>query len=817
MSLIGVNFPGREPSACLVAGNELVAAVEEDRFTREKYAEDRLPCASAEFCLRHSGLAPGDIDCIAFPWDVPGYADGSIASMYKQLNAACPPDAEMLRWQEENLRAFHPRNVAHGIETVWRTIAPGTPVPEIRFVPHHYAHACGAFFGSGFEDALVVVADGNGDRECTSIWRGSATGVELLASIPMPHSLGWFYSTVSNFLGFPAGSGEPKVMGLAAYGNENTYARKLAALIALDGDGWRYAVGHEYLYSGKHSFSSEFTDALFDLTQLQPRASGEPVGDRHRDLARAAQAMIEESMLRLVRHWMTKTGLRNLCLNGGVALNCKANGELWRAAGADAIYVPPAASDAGQCIGAAAAVLWDRDRVRLTPIRDADYGPAFDDASIGVALRRSGYPRERPPDLAPVVAEAIESGKIVGWFEGRIEIGPRALGRRSIIADPRSAAIRDRINHIKKREPWRPLCPSILEEHAAEYLERPTAAPFMNLAFYVRSAACQRIAGVVHVDGTTRPHLVNRSLQPAYWNVINAFRQRTGVAAVLNTSFNVDSEPVVLSPEHAVRCFAGSGLDAMAIGGYYVTKARAPITVATPRPAANMVRIPAGTYPIGRRRVPFRLDAFEIARTPVTNTEYERFLAWLDGNGDESVRHPLQPHGKSHVPQQWGDAEWTHASHPVVGVDWWDAWAYTTWMKMRLPTEIEWEAAAAGPNGLRFPWGEEWQPERCNSATSYGDHAWRDGRTTPVDAFPEGASQFGVLDMMGNVWEWTSSAYVGGQLITDPPPYDGDGPVAIRGGSFRRSERFNQCTARCDSEVDVRAPNNGFRLCRSIQ
>jgi len=432
-------------------------------------------------------------------------------------------------------------------------------------------------------------------------------------------------------------------------------------------------------------------------------------------------------------------------------------------------------------------------------------------------LQRSGYARERPADLARVVAEAIESGKIVGWFEGRMEIGPRALGRRSIIADPRSVAIRDRINrHIKKREAWRPLCPSILEEHAAEYLERPTAAPFMNLAFYVPPAARARIAGVVHLDGTTRPHLVNRSRQPAYWNVIDAFRQRTGVAAVLNTSFNVDSEPVVLSPEHAVRCFAGSGLDAMAIGGHYVTKARVPIAVATPRPAVDMVRIPAGTYPIGRQRVPFRLGAFEIARTPVTNADYANFLAWLDGNGDAGLRHPLQPRSKTHVPQQWGDAEWTQPRHPVVGVDWWDAWAYATWLAMRLPTEIEWEAAAAGPNGLRFPWGDEWQPARCNSAHAYGRHAWRDGRTTPVDAFPTGVSPFGVLDMMGNVWEWTSSAYVRGRLTTDPPPYDGDGPVAIRGGSFRRGERFHHCTARCDSEVDVRAPNNGFRLCRSI-
>jgi carbamoyltransferase len=816
MAILGVNFSGREPSACIVAGNELVAAVEEDRFTRDKFAEDRLPYAALEFCLRQSGLAPRDIECIAFPWDCNAYADGSIAAMYRKMNAAHKPDAETLHWQEANLRTFHPQNVERHLGMMWQRIAAGTAAPSVKFVPHHYAHACGAFFSSHFEDALVVVIDGNGDRECTSVWAGSASGLERLGSVEMPHSLGWFYSTMSNFLGFPDGSGEPKVMGLAAYGNETAYLQKLGELLAQDRDGWRYTVKSDYLYSGEHSFSSAFTDALAELLELLPRDRGTPLDDKHRDLAYATQALLEAYLVRLIRHWMAKTGLRNLCLNGGVALNCKANHEVWRAVDADAIYIPPAASDAGQCIGAAAAALWDRDRVRLAPIGDADYGPAFDDSAIDVALRHSGYARDRPADLARTVALAVESGAVIGWFEGRMEIGPRALGRRSIIADPRFVAIRDRINcNVKKREPWRPLCPSILEEHAAEYLEHPTAAPFMNIAFKVRDLARDRLAGVVHVDGTTRPHLVNRKRQPRYWDAIEAFRQRTGVPAFLNTSFNVDGEPIVLSPEHAIRCFAGSDLDAMVIGGYYVTKARVARIASAQLPPADMIRIPAGAYPIGPGRIRFQLDAFEIARTPVSNAEYAPFLEWLNDNGDESVRHPLQPSGKTHVPQQWGDPEWRQASCPVVGVDWWDAWAYAKWRRMRLPTEIEWEAAAAGPDGLRFPWGETWQHERCNSAHSY-DKAWRDGRTTPVDAFPQGASPFGVLDMMGNVWEWTSSAYVPGPLRRDPPPYDANGPVAIRGGSFRRGERFQRCTTRCDSEVDVRAPNNGFRLCRSI-
>src|SRR5947209_49940 len=720
MILLGVNFPGREPSACIVVEDEILAFCEEDRFTREKFAEDRLPFNALDFCLRQAGVAPEEVDGIAFAWDGPLYADGTISRFYDDLNARFPPDGEMLRWQEANLRSFHPRTVRQGIEALWRGSAGSVPVPALHFVPHHYAHACGAFFASGFDEALIVVLDGNGDRECTSVWRGDGEGVQRLAAIDMPQSLGWFYSTCANFLGFPPGSGEPKVMGLAAYGEATDgFAGRIGQVLLPEDDGWGYRVDHRYLFSGAHSHSTEFTDALVKLMGFGPRRPGSSLAPEHRHLARAAQSALEGTVLRLVEDWQRKTGLRRLCLNGGVALNCKMNGELWRAGDFDAIYVPPAASDAGQAIGAAAAVLWERSRRRLAPIADAALGPGFGPAEIEAAVCRSAYPFATPPDLPGQVAEALAGGAVVGWFEGRMEMGPRALGHRSILADPRTAAMRDRINTgIKRREAWRPLCPSILEEYAGEYLEKPTAAPFMNLAFQVPPAVRERLAGVVHVDGTTRPQLVSRARQPAYWQVIEELRRRTGVAAVLNTSFNVDNEPVVLSPEHALRCFAGSGLDALAIGPFFVTKPQPPLTLRAmaaeePLPV-EMIAVPAGNYPLGppgAGRALVQVEAFEMARTPVTNREYARFLAWLERHPDDPVRHPLQPAGKTHVPQLWYEPEWTRPEHPVVGVDFWDAWAYARWAGMRLPTEVEWEVAAAGPDGRRHPWGDEWRPE----------------------------------------------------------------------------------------------------------
>ncbi|NEO28870.1 MAG: SUMF1/EgtB/PvdO family nonheme iron enzyme [Symploca sp. SIO3C6] len=822
MTILGLNLFGREPSASIEVDGVILAFAEEDRFSREKFAEDRLPFDAVEFCLKQANISPKDIECIAFPWQGNSYADGTIQKFYRKLNNEFLPDDETLHWQNHNLKIYHPKHIRRSIEQLWRGVTGFESLPEICFVPHHYAHACGAFFCSEFDEALIVVFDGNGDYECTSIWTGTSNGIKKLASIDLPHSLGWFYSTMSNFLGFYQGAGEPKVMGLAAYG-ENTefYADKMANIIISEDSSWRYKVDHHYLFSGEHNFSSEFTDELCSLLKLKPRKSTDPLTQDHFNLAKSVQNTLEITTKKIIEYWQIETGLRNLCLNGGVALNCKMNGELWKTGKFDRIYILPAASDAGQSVGAIASILWDKYKKKLTHINDAALGPEFSDEEIEQVLEKSGYFYTKHTNIATTVAEALAKGQVVGWFQGRLEMGPRALGCRSILADPRDSALRDRINtKIKNREPWRPLCPSILEELASEYLEYDTSAPFMNLAFYVRPSATNMLSGVTHVDRTTRPQLVSKERQPLYWNMIDTFRKITGIGAVLNTSFNVNKEPVVLSPEDAIRCFASSGLDSLAIGSFFVSKSRLTSKIEINEEIKNkhvsmkFTNIPTGYYPIGSNRNVIKVNSFEIAQFPVTNYEYGRFLVWLENHSDEKIRHPLQPIQKSHIPQYWYNSEWNQKNHPVVGVDFWDAWAYSRWLGLRLPTELEWEVAAAGIEGLRFPWGNTWQPDLCNSSERYGEHAWRDGCTMPVDSFPNGASPFGVLDMAGNVWEWTETPFYTDFLSNITCSFDGDTPISIRGGSFRRDKRYQQCNERCESEADCRGSNNGFRLCR---
>lgn len=814
--IIGVNFPGREPSACVIADGVAVAFAEEERFTREKHAEDRLPAAALSSCLRTAGIRPAEVKLIAYPWDVPSYDNGRINNFYEHMNSLAAPDPEMLHWQNNNLRTFSTDCSDRLVRRLWRAVTGNTCAPKLECAPHHLAHAAGTYYGSGFDSSLVLVLDGNGDTETTTVWRGTREHIDLLDKIEMPHSLGWFYSTVTEYLGFEAGDGEWKVMGLAPYGRpKRDLTRKIQVILREAAQG-RFLLDPKYLFAGQHNFATDFTDELVEFLGVSPRVQPDDgLPDAwYCDLAFAAQAALEATIVRLVKHWALRTGLRRLCLNGGVALNCKANGAVWATGLFDEIYIPPVASDSGQSLGAAAWCWKCRTGKPIAPIRRADLGPAYEDDSIQSTLSSAGLVGYRHPDLTEVVASMLASGQIVGWFQGRLEAGPRSLGQRSILADPRQSESRDRLNSIvKHRETWRPFCPSILDEHAERYLVRPTRSPFMNIVFQTTETAREQIPGAVHVDGTTRPQLVSRDDHPVFWSVINAFFKRTGVPAVLNTSFNIRGEPVVCSPTDAVRCFASTGLDALAIGPFVVQK-RSCIDLRDPHPSAtphHMISIPGGEYPFGEYRRVVHVDGFGIDRVPVTNAQYARFLDAVEAYGDENWRHPLQPARKSHIPQYWHCSDWNGAEHPVVGVDWWDAYAYAKWAGKSLPTEVQWEVAAAGPAAHTYPWGDAWDEARCNSRERWGRKYWREGRTSAVGAHQDGASWCGALDMAGNVWEWTAVRF--GDSPEHADMFDGDGTIAIRGGSFRRAALDQRCVARDESEADCRGPNNGFRCC----
>jgi carbamoyltransferase len=435
---------------------------------------------------------------------------------------------------------------------------------RMRFVGHHLSHAISAYAYSGFEDAAVVVMDGRGAWEATSIWHGSGGRLQHVATIPFPDSLGLFYSEFTSYLGFQRNSDEWKVMGLAPYGAPGV---KLNAFI--EPEAAPYRVNHKQLFgNGNGSFSG--------MTQLlgPARAPEGEIEERHKNVAYAVQDACELAVLSIVRMAVEKTRCRNLCLAGGVALNSKANGKIVASGLVDKIFVQPAASDDGVTLGAALMPYLDHGGcLPNKAMRHAYLGPAFDDVAIENVLRTYKLRYSRVNDPAEAAAELLSSGKILGWFQGRMEFGPRALGSRSILADPRDPEMNVKVNNaVKFREWWRPFAPSLKKEAASEYLESATDSPFMILTAQVRPEKRNVIPAVTHVDGSARPQTVERDINPLYWRLIDGFEKRTGVPVIMNTSFNLRGEAIVHTPTDAVRTFFSSGMDALVIGSFVVEK-----------------------------------------------------------------------------------------------------------------------------------------------------------------------------------------------------------------------------------------------------
>lgn len=574
MNIIGYHH-GRDPSACLLQDGRVIAFVEEERLIRYKHATNVFPIRSIDACLRQGGLTLGDVDCFAYGYDGTRFGNGEMAAFYDRLNERYPPDPDTRSWQRANLsRSAFAAVQARLNNELLRRYGVHTP-PPLRSYPHHRAHAVATFHLSPFEEALVLTVDGSGEHQCTTVWRGAGQDLELLYEVELPHSLGWFYSAVTEYLGFESYDGEYKVMGLAAYGRP--HARFRAAfeqVLHPGGQGFDYVVERDFIHNGPHTYSGRFTDRLVAELGLAPRAHVEPITAEHEDLAFEAQRALEETVLRLLRHFRETTGLRNVVIGGGVGQNVKMNGRIRESGLFDEVFLFPIPADSGTSVGAALGV--HQELTGSVPRRELEHvywGPSYSDAEIEAELRLCGVPYEKPASIAESVADLLAGGRIVGWFQGRMEAGQRALGARSILADPRSVEIRDRVNAaIKYREYWRPFCPSMTLEDAGRYVVRPARSPFMIMAFTATEEAARAIPGVVHVDGTMRIQTVEAASNPRFHAVIKAFEARTGVAAVLNTSFNIKGEPIVCTPRDALRTFWSTGLDALAIGGFLVTK-----------------------------------------------------------------------------------------------------------------------------------------------------------------------------------------------------------------------------------------------------
>ena len=608
MRVLGVSAFYHDSAAALVEDGRIVAAAQEERFTRKKNDAD-YPANAVDYCLAEAGVGMDEVDYAAF-YDKPFLKFERLMETY----AAFAPrgfrafSMALPLWVKEKLfqKGLLRRRLA--------ALAPDADWSErLLFAEHHQAHAASAFYPSPFREAAVLTMDGVGEWATTSAAVGRGVELDVLKEIHFPHSLGLLYSAFTYRTGFSVNSGEYKMMGLAPYG-EPAYAQAiLDDLIDLKEDG-SFRLNMDYF---DYCAGLRMTSRKFEERFGPARKPDEPIARRDCDLAASAQAVIEEAALRLTRSLRTETGLRNLCLAGGVALNCVANGKILRDGRFESVWIQPAAGDAGGALGAALLAshrLLGAPRPAAPPspsaapspsgaadaMQGAYLGPAFSDAEMREALDAAGARYETLSDDALLTAavDALEAGKAVGWFQGRMEFGPRALGARSILADARSPDAQRTLNlKVKQRESFRPFAPSVLREKAADWFEIDCDGPYMLLTADVRperrvpvdaardaiEAGVERvnvprsqIPAVTHVDYSARLQTVDKETNPRYHALLEAFEARTGCPVLVNTSFNVNEEPIVCSPADAFACFMGTDIDCLAIGNLFLRKEAQP-------------------------------------------------------------------------------------------------------------------------------------------------------------------------------------------------------------------------------------------------
>ncbi|MFI5058735.1 MAG: carbamoyltransferase [Candidatus Acidiferrales bacterium] len=558
MITLGVNYTKmHDSSACIVRDGELVFAIAEERISRVKH-DASFPHLAIQACLEYSRIRADQLDevCIGWPTAGPGFrhdlkclATGELPLTYLNL---LTPTLHFLSMRHQG-----------GVAKKFRQQF-GNVKARMRFMDHHLAHALSAYAYSGFSEAAVVVMDGRGAWEATSIWQGRRGRLEHVLTIPFPDSVGFFYSQFTAYLGFQPNTDEWKVMGLAPYGHRGVDLRPF-----IDFEITPYRVYPKRLFANG---SAQFSEIAVRLGP--PRTAESEIEERHKNIAYAVQDACEKAMMNVVRLAIEKTRCRSVCLAGGVALNSKANGQILASGLVEEIFVQPAASDDGAASGAALAPYLDNDgRLPKMNMRHAYLGPSFGDDTIEATLKTYKLSSTRLGDPAKTAAELLSEGKILGWFQGRMEFGPRALGSRSILADPRDPEMNIKVNNaVKFREWWRPFAPSLKKEVAGDFLESATDSPFMILTGQVRPEKRQVIPAVTHVDGSARPQTVEKEINPLYWRLIDEFGKRTGVPVVLNTSFNLRGEAIVHTPTDALRTFFSSGMDALVIGSFLVEK-----------------------------------------------------------------------------------------------------------------------------------------------------------------------------------------------------------------------------------------------------
>ena len=591
MRILGISAFYHDSAAALIEDGKIVAAAQEERFSRKKH-DARFPSNAIRYCLSERGTGLSGVDHVVF-YDKPFLKFERLVETYLTF---APRGFQSFRmaiplWLREKL--FLKDLLKNELGQLdghdgWNR--------ALLFSEHHLSHAASAFFPSPFEEAVVLTMDGVGEWATTSAAIGKGNNIEVHKEIHFPHSLGFLYSAFTYFTGFKVNSGEYKVMGLAPYGVPRYKDRILEHLIDVKADGsFRLDLSY-FNYCTGLTMTSERFHKLFDG---HPRRQDELLTDYHMDLAASIQAVTDEVVLRLTRSLRKETGIRNLCLAGGVALNCVANGKVLRDGGFEQIYIQPAAGDAGGALGAALVgyhmQLGQKRRVNGDAMQGSYLGPEFSQPEIEARLTKCGARFELLEDTALIAtcAEDLAQGKALAWFQGRMEFGPRALGNRSILGDPRSPMMQKTLNlKVKYRESFRPFAPSVLRERVSDWFEMDCDSPYMLLVADVVNSRRREmtveekklfgidklnvprseIPAVTHVDYSARIQTVHEDTNPRYYALISAFERKTGCPVIVNTSFNVRGEPIVCTPEDAFRCFMGNELDILAVGNCYLRK-----------------------------------------------------------------------------------------------------------------------------------------------------------------------------------------------------------------------------------------------------
>ncbi len=573
-AILGLNAFHGDAAAALVVDGELVAAAEEERFSRVKHVAG-FPSLATAWCMQQAGVDARALEHVAVGRDPRANLTAKIVQTVGRLRNPS--------YVVDRLRSMREvRGVREHLAT-----ALGVEADQLRAkfhnVEHHQGHAASAFFVSPFEEAAILTLDGFGDFASALLAVGRGNRFEVLDRVTFPHSLGIYYTAVTQWLGFPKYGDEGKVMGLAPYGDPDLHRAEMRDLVRLNG---LFELNLDYFTHHAQGVDMTWSEGAPRIGRIfGPRLEGafgparEPQGEltkHHEDVAGAMQAVLEEAYLHIVNETQRRTGMSNLCLAGGVALNAVANGRIRPETAFDGLYIQPAAGDSGIAVGAAYYV-WHQvlGRPRGFVMDHAYTGPEYSDEECAQALRAAGLASERLEDdaLFGAVAERIAAGDVVGWFQGRMEFGPRALGNRSIVTDPRRDDMKDILNaRIKHREPFRPFAPSILAERTAEWYDQDYTSPFMILVYKTRPDKRDKVPAVNHVDDTGRLQTVERHVNPRYYRLIEEFERLTGVPILLNTSFN-ENEPIVMTPDHAVDTFRKTRMDVLVLGNQVVRRA----------------------------------------------------------------------------------------------------------------------------------------------------------------------------------------------------------------------------------------------------